>query len=144
MTSEQVMNRLVQGDVGSGKTIVAIMALLTVAESGYQGAIMAPTEVLANQHYESICELLAPFHMRVGLLTGSTKGAEKKKLLQQIAAQEIDIIVGTHALIQENVQYNNLALVITDEASFWCAAEKCFCTKGIISTCISYECHTNT
>lgn len=132
MTSEQVMNRLVQGDVGSGKTIVAIMALLTVAESGYQGAIMAPTEVLANQHYESICELLAPFHMRVGLLTGSTKGAEKKKLLQQIAAQEIDIIVGTHALIQENVQYNNLALVITDEQHrFGVRQRSVFAQKGL-------------
>ena len=132
MTSSKVMNRLLQGDVGSGKTIVAVLALMTVADSGYQGAIMAPTEVLATQHYELISNLLAPFGIRVGLLTGSTKGALKKQLLKEISCQEIDIVVGTHALIQDNVIYHNLALVITDEQHrFGVRQRSQFAKKGI-------------
>ena len=115
MMGETVMNRLLQGDVGSGKTIVAILSLLTVVDSGYQGAIMAPTEVLARQHYNEITALLNPYGVRVALLTGSVKGAQRKEILKNIASQEVDIVVGTHALIQSSVKYQNLALVITDE-----------------------------
>lgn len=132
MTSDKVMNRLLQGDVGSGKTIVAILALLTVADAGYQGAIMAPTEVLATQHYELISSLLTPFGIRVGLLTGSTKGASRKLILKEIANQEVDILVGTHALIQDCVIYHNLALVITDEQHrFGVRQRSLFAQKGI-------------
>ena len=101
MASGKVMNRLVQGDVGSGKTILAIILLLMCAKAGYQGVLMAPTEVLATQHYES--------------LTGSTKAKEKREIYQKIKGGEIDIVIGTHAVIQDKVEYQKLALVITDE-----------------------------
>ncbi len=112
-----VMNRLIQGDVGSGKTIVALMALLTVIEAGYQGALMAPTEVLAKQHYESIGKLLEEvgIKIRLGLLVGSMKAREKSEIQKQLAAGEIDLVIGTHALIQSKVAFKDLGLVITDE-----------------------------
>lgn len=109
------MQRLVQGDVGAGKTVVAVMSLLQAVAGGYQGAIMAPTEILATQHYENICKLCRGLPLRVGLLTGSLKGKERESLYEQIAEGEIDIVVGTHALIQEGVTYKALALVIVDE-----------------------------
>lgn len=115
MSSPFVMNRLVQGDVGSGKTIIAMAALLYAAENGYQGAIMAPTEILAKQHYNEFEEKLAPYGIRLCLLTGSMKAAQKKAAQERIAGHEVDIIVGTHALIQEAVSYDSLALVVTDE-----------------------------
>lgn len=115
MQSGYVMNRLIQGDVGSGKTIVSVLALLTVVQAGHQGAIMVPTEVLAGQHYETFCQLLEPLGVRVGLLTGSMKAAEKRQMQEQMKNQEVDIIVGTHALIQEKAVYADLALVVTDE-----------------------------
>jgi ATP-dependent DNA helicase RecG len=112
-----IMNRLIQGDVGSGKTIIAIFALLEVACSGYQGALMVPTEVLARQHFESITELFAQYNIncRVILVTGSMTAKEKRIAYEKIMNHEADIIVGTHALIQEKVHYDKLALVITDE-----------------------------
>lgn len=109
------MNRLIQGDVGSGKTIIAALALLLTAKNGYQGMIMAPTEVLANQHYKTLSELFKKFGIRVGLLTGSITTSQKRKMYDLIKNQEIDIIVGTHALIQEKVEYSNPALVVIDE-----------------------------
>lgn len=115
MSSPKVMNRLVQGDVGSGKTIVAALALLCAAQNGYQGCIMAPTEVLARQHFESFEKLLTPFGVRLVLLCGSMTAKEKRTANERIAAHEADIIVGTHALIQEKVAYDRLALVVTDE-----------------------------
>ena len=115
MASARVMNRLVQGDVGSGKTIVAALALLMTAKNGYQGCIMAPTEVLARQHFESFEKLLAPMGVCVTLLTGSMTAKEKRVSYEAIASHEADIIVGTHALIQEKVIYDRLALVVTDE-----------------------------
>ena len=115
MSSPKVMNRLVQGDVGSGKTIVAALALLCAAQNGYQGCIMAPTEVLARQHYESFEKPLTPFGVRLVLLCGSMTAKEKRTANERIAAHEADIIVGTHALIQEKVAYDRLALVVTDE-----------------------------
>lgn len=115
MSGTTVMNRLVQGDVGSGKTAVAIMAILACVKNGYQAAFMAPTEVLAMQHYESVQKDLGVFGVRTALLCGSTKLAEKRKIYEALAAGEIDVIVGTHALIQDKVIYRKLALVITDE-----------------------------
>ena len=112
-----VMNRLIQGDVGSGKTIVAILALLSAAENGLQGALMAPTEVLARQHFESITKLFADcgIEKRLVLVTGSMTAKEKREAYAAIASHEADIVIGTHALIQEKVVYDKLALVITDE-----------------------------
>ena len=117
LSGGRVMNRLVQGDVGSGKTIIAILALLQAAYNGYQGALMVPTEVLARQHLESMEELFAAhgIEKKAILLTGSMTAKEKRMAYQKIESHEADIIVGTHALIQEKVIYDKLALVITDE-----------------------------
>lgn len=115
MASGYVMNRLVQGDVGSGKTIVAVLALYQVVLNGGQGAFMVPTEVLANQHYRSLCSLLEPLGVRIGVLTGSLTAKEKREGRERIALGMWDIVVGTHAIIQDNVEFHNLALVITDE-----------------------------
>ncbi|MCD7746199.1 MAG: ATP-dependent DNA helicase RecG [Lachnospiraceae bacterium] len=117
LTGEKVMARLIQGDVGSGKTILAVLALLTVAENGYQGAMMAPTDVLARQHFDSIQTLLSGNHLpyEVLLLTGSMTASQKKEAYAKMASGEASIIIGTHALIQEKAIYHNLALVITDE-----------------------------
>lgn len=115
LMGEKVMNRLVQGDVGSGKTILAVILLLMCAKAGYQGVLMAPTEVLASQHYETFLSLLGPFGVSVALLTGSTKAKEKREIYQGIKNHEYDIVIGTHALIQDAVEYDQLALVITDE-----------------------------
>ena len=117
LNGAHVMSRLVQGDVGSGKTIIALLGLLLAAVNGYQGALMAPTEVLAKQHFESICELLEEYQIpvRVELLTGSMTAKEKRMAYERIASGEAQIIVGTHALIQEKVKYHSLALVVTDE-----------------------------
>ena len=112
-----IMNRLVQGDVGSGKTIIAVLALLQAAYNGFQGALMAPTEVLAKQHFESITGLFEEYGIQKTpvLVTGSMTTKEKRLAYEKIASHEADIIIGTHALIQEKVIYDNLALVITDE-----------------------------
>lgn len=115
MSGDTVMNRLIQGDVGSGKTAVAETALLAAVKNGYQAAFMAPTEVLAMQHFESISRDLGDFDIRVELLCGSTRLSEKRRIYEALAAGEIDILIGTHALIQDKVVYKRLALVITDE-----------------------------
>ena len=117
MEGPTVMSRLVQGDVGSGKTIVAALALLNTALNGCQGAMMAPTEVLARQHYESITKLLEQYEIPVkaALLTGSMAAKEKRRVYDRIECGLVKIIVGTHALIQDAVSYDNLALVVTDE-----------------------------
>ena len=117
LSGGHIMTRLIQGDVGSGKTIVAILALLQAAAKGYQGALMVPKEVLARQHYESMIELFASLGItyRPVLLTGSMTAKEKRLARESIENHEADIVIGTHALIQEKVVYDNLALVITDE-----------------------------
>lgn len=117
LRSDHVMNRLIQGDVGSGKTILAFLALLYTAENGYQGAIMAPTEVLARQHYESFVQMAGEYDLPIKpvLLVGSLTAKEKRLAQQQIENGEANCIVGTNALIQEKVSYKNLSLVITDE-----------------------------
>lgn len=109
------MNRLLQGDVGSGKTVVAAIALFATVKAGYQGALMVPTEILAEQHMMSLQELFEPYGIRVALLTSSVKGKSREALLTAIQAGEIDIIVGTHALIQGPVEFSRLHLAITDE-----------------------------
>jgi ATP-dependent DNA helicase RecG len=115
MESTTCMNRLLQGDVGSGKTIVAVIALLKVVLSGYQGILMAPTEILANQHFNSIKELLLPLNINVVLLTGGLKASEKANALKSIFSGDARIIIGTHALLTENVEFENPGLVVTDE-----------------------------
>lgn len=115
LESNIVMNRLIQGDVGSGKTILAALALLMTAQNGYQGTLMVPTEVLAKQHFESLQELFSPYGIRISLLVGSMTAKEKRVVYEEIKTHQTDIIVGTHALIQEQVEYSDLALVITDE-----------------------------
>lgn len=109
------MNRLLQGDVGSGKTIVALMSMLIAVDNGYQSCLMAPTEILARQHAEQFSRLLAPMGIEVGLLTGSTKTGERKQILSAIESGEMKIIVGTHALIEDAVQFSNLGLAVIDE-----------------------------
>jgi len=117
LTSGFCMNRLVQGDVGSGKTIVAFLALLLTVSNGYQGALMAPTEILAAQHFEQICGLTEKYGLpfRPVLLTGSTGASARKELYRSICEGEANVVIGTHALIQEKVNYHKLGLVITDE-----------------------------
>ncbi len=115
LKSPQHMQRLLQGDVGSGKTVVAAIALYATMTAGFQGALMVPTEILAQQHLESLNQLFDPLEVRTALLTGSTKTKERRAILAALAAGEIDIVVGTHALIQEGVDFAHLGLVITDE-----------------------------
>jgi ATP-dependent DNA helicase RecG len=115
MAAPQRMNRLLQGDVGSGKTIVALFAMLLAVESGYQAALMAPTEILAEQHARSIGALVAPLGLRVTLLTGRLGAADRRSALEAIASGDAGIVVGTHALIQEAVRFHRLGLAITDE-----------------------------
>lgn len=133
MASDKLMSRLIQGDVGSGKTIIAVLALLNTVYSGSQGALMAPTEVLAKQHFESITAMFEKYgiDIQVSLLTGSMTASAKKKEYEKIAAGQTSIIIGTHALIQEKVVYKDLALVITDEQHrFGVNQRKDFSDKG--------------
>lgn len=115
MISEKTMNRLVQGDVGSGKTIVAICAMYINYLSGYQSAMMAPTEILAIQHYETAKKIFSKYDIKIALITGKTKKLEKNKIYKDLVNGNIDIIIGTHSLITEKIEYKNLGLVITDE-----------------------------
>ena len=115
MGSGRQMNRLVQGDVGSGKTVVALLSMLIALDNGYQACMMAPTEILARQHYDSIAPALAPLGLRVGFLSGSVKGKKREQLLAELAAGDLHIVIGTHALIEDWVVFRNLGLAITDE-----------------------------
>ncbi|MBE6741595.1 MAG: ATP-dependent DNA helicase RecG [Ruminococcaceae bacterium] len=115
MQSSKTMNRLIQGDVGSGKTAVAAAAMFSAIKNGYQAAMMAPTEILASQHFESLSRLFENTDINIALLTGSTKAKEKREIKEALMSGEIDLIVGTHALIQNDVEFKELALVITDE-----------------------------
>lgn len=115
LVSGHVMHRLVQGDVGSGKTIVAVITFLMTVRAGYQCAYMVPTEVLAYQHFESVSKLLEPYGVRIGLLVGSLSVKDKRHIYEKLKNHELDLIIGTHALIQEKVEYDKLALVVTDE-----------------------------
>ena len=131
MASGRPMNRLVQGDVGSGKTVVAAYAAWLAAGAGYQSALMAPTEVLAEQHFRSLSALLEPAGVRVGLLTGSLTPAGKKKVRQALAAGEIDLIIGTHALLSQGVEFAKLGLMVADEQHrFGVAQRAALAAKG--------------
>ena len=128
------INRLIQGDVGSGKTIVAMTLLLYIVENGYQGVIMAPTEILATQHYLSIKNDFENLGVRTELLTGSVKGKKKEKLLDEIKNGEVKLIIGTHALIEDNVEFKNLGLIVIDEQHrFGVVQRKKLRDKGILS-----------
>ena len=115
MQDVKPMHRILQGDVGSGKTVISALALAKAAENGYQGCIMAPTEILAVQHYETLTEYLAPFGMRIALLTGSMRAKERRSLLMDLELGLVDIVVGTHALLQDDVRFAKLSLVVTDD-----------------------------
>ncbi|MBO0429833.1 ATP-dependent DNA helicase RecG [Vagococcus fluvialis] len=115
LRSQEHMHRLLQGDVGSGKTIVAAIALYAVVSEGLQGALMVPTEILAEQHMESLTDVFSKTDVKVGLLTSSTKTAERRQILADLASGEMDIIVGTHSLIQDDIIFNDLSLAIIDE-----------------------------
>ncbi|HYE08908.1 MAG TPA: ATP-dependent DNA helicase RecG, partial [Patescibacteria group bacterium] len=115
MESSNVMNRLVQGDVGSGKTAIAALALFKCVRSGYQGTMMVPTEILAEQHLLTLAQLFADTGINIGLLKGSMTAKQKERVLAEVQTGEIDILVGTHALIQNSISFNKLGLVITDE-----------------------------
>ncbi|MBS7039444.1 MAG: ATP-dependent DNA helicase RecG, partial [Bacteroidales bacterium] len=113
--SGRQMNRLLQGDVGSGKTLVALMCMLMALDNGFQACLMAPTEILATQHYETIRQLTEPIGIRTGLLTGSTRKKERETLLNELLTGEIHLLIGTHALIEDTVNFSNLGMVIIDE-----------------------------
>ena len=115
ISNGKIVNRLIQGDVGSGKTVVAMVMLIYMAENAYQGALMAPTEILANQHYLGIKERLEKIGLRVELLTSSIKGKKKNEILEGIASGEIDIVIGTHSLIEDDVVFKKLGLIVIDE-----------------------------
>jgi len=115
MATGKQMNRLLQGDVGSGKTLVALMSMLIAMDNGFQSAIMAPTEILANQHFETITKFLKNININVRMLTGSTKTKERRDIHEQLLSGEINILIGTHALIEDIVQFKNLGLVVVDE-----------------------------
>jgi ATP-dependent DNA helicase RecG len=124
MGSGKQMNRLLQGDVGSGKTLVALMSMLIAIDNGYQACIMAPTEILANQHYDTITELLDGIPVKVGLLTGSTKKSERTDLHTMLEDGSMNFIIGTHALIEDVVKFNNLGLVVIDEQQRFGVAQR--------------------
>ena len=113
--SGKQMNRLLQGDVGSGKTLVALMSMLMAVDNGFQACLMAPTEILASQHYESISELVAPIGIHVELLTGSTRKKERERIHEGLLTGDVNLIIGTHALIEDTVLFSNLGLVVIDE-----------------------------
>jgi ATP-dependent DNA helicase RecG len=133
MGSGKQMNRLLQGDVGSGKTIVALLCMLLAADNGYQACLMAPTEILARQHYENIASLLRNLPASVGLLTGSTKSAERKKILAGIKDGSRSILIGTHAIIEDTVEFSNLGLAVVDEQHRFGVAQRAkLWKKGVI------------
>lgn len=115
MAHGRQMNRLLQGDVGSGKTIVALLSMLLAVDNGFQASLMAPTEILATQHYQGLSALLKEMPVKIALLTGSTKSAARKKILKELAEGELHLLVGTHALLEDPVQFRQLGLAIIDE-----------------------------
>lgn len=115
LTSENNLNRLIQGDVGSGKTVIAAFALLIATQHGFQGAFLAPTEILAEQHYQNLKQIMEPFHLRIAILTGNRNPKERRHFLRLLQRGEIHILIGTHAIIQEDVHFHQLAMAVIDE-----------------------------
>ncbi len=115
MNTGRQMNRLVQGDVGSGKTLVALLSMLIALDNGFQACLMAPTEILAGQHFQSLSEMVKPIGIKIALLTGSTRKAERGIIHEQLLSGELQILIGTHALIEENVEFRNLGIAVIDE-----------------------------
>ena len=137
LSNGRIVNRLIQGDVGSGKTIVSMILLLYMVENSYQGVLMAPTEILALQHYLSVKEKFEKLGVRVELLTGSFKGKTKEKLLNDIKEGNVDIVIGTHALIEENVYFKKLGLIIIDEQHrFGVVQRKLLRDKGVLANLV--------
>lgn len=137
LNSGKIVNRLIQGDVGSGKTVVSMVLLLYMIENSYQGALMAPTEILATQHYLSVKEKFEKLGINVALLTGSFSGKKKKNILENIENGTIDIVIGTHALIEENVVFKNLGMIIIDEQHrFGVNQRKALRDKGVLANLI--------
>lgn len=136
LSSDKPMNRLLQGDVGCGKTVVAVEAIYSAAKNGYQTAFMSPTEVLAVQNYEVCYKLLNSFGIRVAILTGSTKAKERREILAALKSGEIDVLVGTHALIQDDVEFSKLDLVITDEQHRFGVKQRAKLSKDNVHTLI--------
>lgn len=137
LSNGRIVNRLIQGDVGSGKTIVSMILLLYMVENSYQGVLMAPTEILAVQHYLSVKEKFDKLGVRVELLTGSFKGKAKEKLLLDIKEGRVDIVIGTHALIEENVEFERLGLIIIDEQHrFGVVQRKLLRDKGVLANLV--------
>ena len=135
MNTGHQMNRLVQGDVGSGKTLVALMAMLIAIDNGYQACMMAPTEILAEQHLETIKEFLTGMNVRVELLTGIVKGKKRKEILTSLATGEINILVGTHAVIEDSVQFKQLGIAVVDEQHRFGVAQRAkLWSKGSVDT----------
>lgn len=131
------MNRLLQGDVGSGKTLVALMSMLMALDNGYQACMMAPTEILANQHYETIRELLYGMEVRVELLTGSVKGKRREAILAGLLTGDIHILIGTHAVIEDTVNFASLGLAVIDEQHRFGVAQRArLWTKNVQPPCI--------
>lgn len=131
MESDKIMNRLLQGDVGSGKTIVAIIAAYKAVKSGYQMAIMAPTSILAVQHLESFTNVLEPFGIKCELLISNMTKKKKEEVIEKLANGEIDVLIGTHSILEENIVFKNLGLVVTDEQHrFGVNQRKCISNKG--------------
>ena len=132
MSGTKPMNRLVQGDVGCGKTVVAAAAVYVAVKNGYQAAMMAPTEILANQHYESLCGMLEKFGLRTVVMTGSMTTKQKRETYDKIKSGEVDLVVGTHAIIQKDVEFKNLVLVVTDEQHRFGVNQRCaLAEKGV-------------
>ncbi|MGL4999844.1 MAG: ATP-dependent DNA helicase RecG [Cetobacterium sp.] len=137
LNAGKVINYLIQGDVGSGKTIVAVLLLLYMVENGYQGVLMAPTEILATQHYLSIYEALEKLGIKVEILTGNVKGKKREELLERLRLGKTKIVIGTHAIIEDNVQFNKLGLIVIDEQHrFGVLQRKKLREKGVLANLI--------
>ena len=143
MESEKRMNRLIQGDVGSGKTIIAFLALYKAVKNGYQGVFMVPTEILAEQHYKSASKLFDDLGITVRLLTGSMKKREKDEVKKLTKDGKIDIVLGTHAVLEEDAEFYNLGLVITDEQHRFESAREQSCPSRVRTRFACHDSHTH-
>ena len=138
------MNRLLQGDVGSGKTLVAVLTILLSIDNGFQSCLMAPTEILANQHYKSIVNFLDPLGIKVSLLTGSVKKSDRNIIHQSLEDGTLNVLVGTHALLEDKVKFKNLGLAVIDEQHRFGVAQRAkLWKKCSTSSCFSNDSYSN-